>query len=160
MDYSNYHFFWKDKYLNQWSYSPFVDVINQKFYCAEQYMMYHKALLFDDLDIANKILLVDVDPPTIKQLGRLVKKFNYDVWKDYRETIVYDGNILKFRQNQDHYNYLISTGDKILVEASPFDLIYGIGLNAVDAKMCSDSSVWPGLNLLGKILMKVRSDIR
>ena len=127
------------------------------FCCAEQYMMYQKALLFKDQDHADKILKAK-DPKTIKALGRMVRNFDAGVWDTHKQEIVLQGNILKFSQNPELKQYLISTGNKILVEASPYDSIWGIGMRAGSAGIC-DPKNWKGQNLLGFLLMEARERI-
>lgn len=151
-----YVFFWHG-YLSQWYMLPMI-IDNINFVCAEQYMMYSKAILFNDKDIANKILVTN-NPKIMKQLGRQIKNFNDIVWNKNRESIVYKGNVAKFSQNKVLKNKLLATKNKTLVEASPYDLLYGVGLNAQVASK-TDESKWPGLNLLGKILMQVRETIK
>ena len=126
--------------------------------CAEQYMMAQKALLFGDKSIANAILDTD-DPSKQKALGRLVSGYNERVWHENRDKIVWRGNYAKFTQNPELTQFLISTGDKILAEASPKDFIWGIGLAEHDFR-ATDPGLWRGENLLGFILMDVRQTIR
>lgn len=153
----NYTFFWKtnERYgcLSNWFEASFViDGINYN--SAEQYMMFKKALLFNDAENASKIM--DAASPKIcKALGKKVKPFDSAIWDQHKYNIVYDGIKAKFEQNPDIRAVLLATGDSILVEASPFDNIWGIGLTARQAKEISPEE-WPGQNLLGKILMDVR----
>jgi len=161
-----YIFFWghhaKDKSIidkrclsQWWPCLFFVDGI--KYQSAEHYMMAEKAFLFKDYEIREKILK-STDSKYAKELGRKVKGFREDVWKENCYEIVKRGNYEKFGQNEDLKNYLLSTNSKILVEASPVDLIWGIGIdeNATDIK---NPLVWRGTNLLGFILMEVRDDL-
>jgi ribA/ribD-fused uncharacterized protein len=119
-------------------------------------MMHGKALLFGDEVVAAQII-ANKDPGKIKELGRKVKGFNEKVWKKNRETIVYKNNVAKFTQNEHLLVALLSTHGP-LVEASPGDRIWGIGLHEKDAKKIPESQ-WKGLNLLGKILTRVRDEI-
>lgn len=151
-----YTFFWKDK-IAQWNMQSFKEN-DIEFCCAEQYMMYKKALLFKDFEIAEKILK-SKNPSEIQKLGRIVKNFIPEIWDSNKEEIVYKGNVLKFEQNENLKEILLNTGDTILVEASPYDLIYGIGLGVEDPNI-TDESKWRGLNLLGKILMRVREFLK
>ncbi len=155
---SKYEFFWRSE-------SPFSQffscqyILNQKeFNCAEQGMMYGKAVLFKDHEIAKKILECD-DPTKMKKLGRIVKNFDQETWEQNRETIVYENNMAKFSQNPYLKEALFATGDRKLVEASPFDTIWGIGLGKDNPKAQS-SKTWRGLNLLGKILTRVKHDLK
>ena len=118
-------------------------------------MMFHKALLFGDTDIAEQILL-EKQPSIQKELGKQVKNFDIDLWVKFREEIVIKGNLLKFQQNTSLFTLLVGTGNKIIVEASPVDRIWGVGLHYED-DLILDEKNWKGLNLLGKCLMEVRS---
>ena len=153
----DYLFFYETQSpLSQWYKCNFTEngIIFQS---AEQYMMYHKALLFDDNEIATKILAT-TNQRKQKELGRLVQNFKENVWIKHRAEIVYNGNLLKFQQNPELKEYLISTSGKILVEASPTDCIWGIGL---DSNQPESANVrhWKGLNLLGYALTQVRETI-
>lgn len=153
----NYIFFWKSESIfSQWYSCNFIDLDNT-YSSTEQYMMYQKAKLFNDLEIANKILKTN-NPRTIKMYGRKVKNFNENIWIKNRENIVYNGNLLKFQQNKYLQKELLKTNNKILVEASPYDKIWGIGMNK-NHKDILDKTKWKGLNLLGICLMKVRETI-
>lgn len=127
------------------------------FTCAEQYMMHGKALLFGDADVAQEILAAD-HPRKHKALGRKVKNFDDVVWKREREQIVMAGSRLKFTQNADLKALLLATQGTTLVEASPYDRIWGIGLAASNPK-AQDPATWRGQNLLGKILTRLRDDL-
>ena len=125
---------------------------------AEQYMMAQKALLFDDIQTYDKIMSLS-NPYKIKALGRLVKNFNQEIWDKHKEDIVFNGNLLKFSQNKKLCKQLLATGDKEIVEASPTDTIWGIGLAETDPDIY-DKSKWRGTNLLGKAIMKVRDVLK
>ena len=154
----NYEFFWKSNSpFSQWHPCEFTDD-DIKFTSTEQYMMYQKAKLFKDKEISDKILNT-TNPRSIKMYGRKVKKFNDKIWISHRERIVYNGNLLKFRQNKNLKKKLLETKDKILVEASPYDEIWGIGMST-NNKNHLDETKWRGLNLLGKCLMLVRNTIK
>ncbi len=128
-----------------------------KFCCAEQFMMYHKALLFDDKHVADEIL-AEKRPFMMQKLGRTVKNFDQDLWDSHKLSIVTKGNLAKYSQNPSLKRQLWSTGERIIAEASPYDKIWGIGL---DIKKAEKTRVedWPGLNLMGKALMDVRKRI-
>ena len=143
--------------LSQWYMCSFV-VDNVSYNCAEQYMMAEKARIFGDDDTWQQIM-ASYDPMTIKKLGRKVRNFNAYVWKKNCQQIVKRGNLAKFSQNQKLLEYLLGTGDKILVEASPKDTIWGIGL-AEDASEASNPRLWQGENLLGFTLMEVRDMLK
>lgn len=121
------------------------------FSSTEQYFHYAKARLFDDKDAMEKILKTN-DPMAAKRIGRVVKNFNYDVWCSGRETHMRDGILAKFSQNDYLRKILLSTGSAILAECSPTDTIWGIGTSNPHEK-------WRGQNLLGKILMSVRTQL-
>lgn len=151
-----YEFFYGG-YFSQWYPCEFTEN-NIKYNCAEQYMMAHKALLFNDIEIYNEIMSTD-SPFKHKKLGKKVKNFNEEIWKQHREQIVYQGNLLKFSQNEYLKKYLLSTDDKIIVEASPTDTIWGIGLGEDNSFIWNESN-WQGLNLLGIAIMKVRNYLK
>ena len=130
----------------------------QQFENTEQYMMWHKALLFNDSEIAQKILQ-DGDPKTVKALGRKVRGFVQSVWDQNAQKIVYEGCLQKFTQNEELKKHLLSTGDRLLVEASPYDKIWGIGMNATDAAKTPQTQS-KGTNWLGQCLVQVRETIR
>lgn len=144
--------------LSQWYSSPFFENDNL-FRTAEHYMMYRKALVFGATDAAAKIL-ASKNPKEVKRIGRYeILNFDQKVWEDVREEVVYDGNYLKFSQNTRLLEFLLNTENKYLVEASPYDKIWGIGLSITDPRTKYQGS-WQGLNLLGKALMLVRSDLQ
>lgn len=133
-----------------------------KFNTAEQYMMYNKALTFKDSHIGNPDVAAKIldakGSKAQKALGRLVKGFDEKIWDPVKCRIVERGNYLKFTQNEKFKNILLETGDRLLVEASDKDKIWGIGYTAANAKRVSRDK-W-GQNLLGIALMSVRKKIR
>jgi ribA/ribD-fused uncharacterized protein len=145
-------FFWSSIYSN-WHPCEFtVDGIT--FNCSEQYFMYKKALHFNDNENANKILL-ESHPREQKKLGKKVRNFNTDEWDLASYEIMVEAVYEKFNQNDDLKHQLLKTGDKVLVEASPYDIIWGIGMSEED-DMILDEKNWKGKNLLGKALCEVR----
>ncbi len=132
-----------------------IDV--QEYSSAEQFMMFHKAIIFLNREIALEIMKT-TDVKKIKELGRKVKHYDDDVWKYFRSGIVYEGNKAKFTQNENLQEALLATKNKTLVEAAPNDKVWGIGL-AEDDPLAWDRSTWQGKNLLGEILTKLRMDI-
>lgn len=139
--------------FSQWYESKFtVDGITYN--TAEHWMMAQKALLFGDKDCFDKII-ASTKPGEAKELGRTVSGFDELIWNDRRIEIVTAGNIHKFNQNKNLYNFLIATGNKILVEASPVDTIWGVGLSS-DSQGIENIYTWRGLNLLGFSLMEAR----
>ena len=125
---------------------------------SEQYFMYRKAMLFGDLEIAQACR-TQTDPMKVKGLGRQVQGFDAKVWDAHCRDAMLDACILKFSQNEDIAEILLSTGEKRLVEASPHDAIWGIGLSAADAQR-TPVAEWPGTNYLGVVLEKVREHLR
>ncbi|RQS12145.1 NADAR family protein [Burkholderia sp. Bp8998] len=124
------------------------------FTSTEQFMMYAKAMLFEDIDTASKILAAS-SPREQKRLGRAVRGFDNAIWERCRESIMFVGCREKFRQNAELAAVLRDTGSSVLVEASPYDRIWGVGLGETDPRLAEPSN-WQGLNLLGKTLMRVR----
>ena len=144
-------------YLSNWYLSEFT-VAGVTFSSMEQYMMHEKALLFQDQETAKKILQTD-NVAEIKALGRTVRHFDDNVWIKTREEIVYRGLLEKFRQNPELAEKLEQTGEDTIAECAVKDRIWGIGLSMEDEnRLCIDK--WKGQNLLGKVLMRVREDIR
>lgn len=140
--------------LSQWWRAPFK-VGEQEFPTAEHFMMYSKAKLFEDEESAAKILQTE-SCEEVKALGRQVKNFDSELWREHRFAIVLRGNLAKFSQNEDLKEYMFSTGDTIIVEASPADSIWGIGMDEETASQVTPSE-WRGMNLLGFALMRTRS---
>ena len=142
--------------LSQWYPCEFKED-NITYTSAEQYMMAEKAKLFGDDEIRREILSTS-DPRKCKALGRKVKNFDKAVWDKNKEKIVRHGNAEKFMQNRELRNFLLSTGDKVLAEASPVDRIWGIGLGKNNPNALNPEK-WRGQNLLGFALMNARNDI-
>ena len=149
-------FFTEANPFSQWYRCTFT-VGENTFNCAEQYMMHGKALLFADRETAAKILAAD-HPRQHKALGRKVKPFDDATWKRERAAIVRAGNHAKFTQNAELLDQLLATKGTTLVEASPYDKIWGIGLAATDPR-AQDPAQWKGQNLLGKILTELRDQL-
>ncbi len=158
-----YLFFWghtpksKDQIdqscFSQWWSSDFtIDGITYS--CTEQYMMAEKARLFGDNEIFSKIMEAK-HPKQMKMLGRSVQHFNDQVWQANSYEIVKKGNLAKFGQDEQLRQYLCGTGNRVLVEASPQDRIWGIGLPK-DHPDAERPINWKGTNWLGFVLMEVR----
>jgi ribA/ribD-fused uncharacterized protein len=143
--------------LSQWYPSPFV-VGEETLPTAEHYMMVAKARLFGD-EVAASAMLATVDPAEVKKLGRMVVGFEAGKWEKAGYDIVVAGNLAKFKRHRVLREYLLSTGDKVLVEASPSDKIWGIGLSE-QSELAEDPRHWRGENLLGFALMEVRDRLR
>ena len=154
-------FFWKTSKgtvvgsgcLSQWArYGFVVDGVYYRY--AEQFMMAEKARLFHD-DIAYNKVMDATSPMIMKHVGRSVRGYDEHTWEAYRFNTVVRGNFAKFSQNEELKKYLLSTGSAVLAEASPKDKIWGVGLDAETAAKIPEKD-WPGQNLLGKALMRVR----
>ena len=151
-----YVFFWNGIY-SQWHKAPMI-IEGVEYNCCEQYMVHQKALVFNDLDTAEKILATS-NPKDQKALGRQVMGFNKEKWDSVCLGIVYKGNFAKFTQNPDLAEELIATGDRLLVEASPYDRLWGIGMREEDPGV-EDPSNWKGLNLLGWSITLVKQQLK
>jgi ribA/ribD-fused uncharacterized protein len=162
----DYLFFWGDTTpqngtinktcLSQW-YAQGFDYKGEYFATAEHWMMAAKARLFGD-EINRKAILAIDSPREAKLLGRQVKGFVATQWEKAAFDIVYKGNLIKFSQNEAVSQFLRSTGNTIIVEASPHDRIWGIGMDEHNPKAINPLQ-WDGTNLLGLALMKVRSQL-
>ena len=142
--------------LSQW-YPAFFAINNVIYRTAEHYMMAEKARLFGDDEATRKIMNAQT-PQEAKALGREIQGYDEERWQQKRGDIVYAASYGKFSQNHKQKEFLLNTGASILVEASPVDPVWGIGLSANDPVAC-DPTKWKGQNLLGFILMKVRTDL-
>ncbi|OPH47867.1 GTP cyclohydrolase [Paenibacillus ferrarius] len=150
-------FFWRtESPFSQWHPCRFV-IAGISFNCAEQYMMYMKAISFEDNKMADKIL-GSHSPSEQKRLGRSVSNFSADQWQLVCKQIVYDANYAKFTQNPELRTRLLATSGTTIVEASPDDRIWGIGL-AEDHPHARNRSKWRGTNWLGEILTQLREDL-
>jgi ribA/ribD-fused uncharacterized protein len=155
---TNTHVFFYGGLYSQWAPSTFREGYTE-FNCAEQYMMYHKAMLFGDTSMAKRIM-EERNPSVQKVLGRKVANFNYKKWADFKNQIVYWGNYYKFKQNPEFMKTLLEKHtDKIIVEGSPTDRIWGVGLDW-DDPLIEDPNNCDGQNLLGKAIMKVRDTFK
>ena len=143
--------------FSQW-YDCYFEVDGIQYHTTEQYMMASKAKLFGDNEVYNEIMTAN-NPYDYKKLGRKVRNFEPEPWDARKSEIVVEGNKSKFGQNPDIKEFLLSTGDAILVEASPFDKIWGIGIDRETA-MKGTVEQWQGENLLGCALMEVRDYLR
>ena len=143
-------------YLSNWYLSQFsVDEIT--FSSMEQYMMYKKAVCFQDYDTAGRILETE-DVSQIKKLGRKVSNYDENSWNGVRQIVVYRGLLEKFGQNDELKKLLLETGDSVLAECAVKDRIWGIGLSMTNPDRM-DRACWKGQNLLGYALMMVREDL-
>lgn len=143
--------------LSQWFPSPFT-VDGHTYATAEHWMMAGKARLFGDHDALADVL-ASHDPKQAKAIGRRVRGFDGAAWDAHKNALVAEGNGHKFRQNPEMRAYLLSTGDAVLVEASPYDRVWGIGLSAKKPE-ARDPLKWRGQNLLGFALMHARATLK
>lgn len=151
-----YEFFWRGPF-SQWAKQGFtVDGIHYK--TAEHWMMAEKARMFKDYKACDNIIK-SVQPYEAKALGRKIRNFNEEKWVNERYGVVYAGNEHKFTQNEEYKELLLSTGNKIMVEASPADKIWGIGLDETNPLSLKPLK-WRGLNLLGFILTDLKNNLR
>ncbi|KAL7576419.1 hypothetical protein ACA910_018223 [Epithemia clementina (nom. ined.)] len=155
---TKFHYFWQDHTpFSQWHESHYT-LDGYQYVCAEQGMMHGKALLFKEMEVAKEIMQTG-SPRKMKSLGRKVNGFDDKVWAEHRRNIVYRNSVAKYTQNEHLRQALLDTGARtILVEASPLDRIWGIGLDEAQARETPPSQ-WKGLNLLGQILTQVRNEI-
>ena len=142
--------------FSQWYPAPF-EVEGVRFPSAEHYMMWRKAQLFGDAAVAAQVLAAG-SPAAAKKLGRAVRNFDDGAWTKHRFDIVVQASLAKFGQNPALQTYLLGTNDHVLVEASPVDRIWGIGLAATDER-APNPLLWSGLNLLGFALMQARAQL-
>jgi ribA/ribD-fused uncharacterized protein len=141
--------------FSQWYDAPFV-VDGQRYPTAEHFMMAEKAALFGDQATRARVLQAP-NPGAAKALGRQVRGFDEATWMEHRFSIVVRANEAKFAQNPELGLFLGQTGSRVLVEASPVDRVWGIGL-AQDDEKATNPNLWRGINLLGFALMQVRGD--
>ncbi|MGC9670154.1 NADAR family protein [Planosporangium sp. 12N6] len=142
--------------LSQW-YPASFDVDGTTYPTAEHYMMAAKARLFGDAAAAEAVLAAPT-PDRAKSVGRRVRRFDERTWAAHRYDVVVAGNLAKFQQHPPLLRFLLATGSRVLVEASPDDRIWGIGLSA-EAPDAQSPARWRGQNLLGFALMEVRAKL-
>jgi ribA/ribD-fused uncharacterized protein len=153
----SYYYFWETKHpFSQWHKCSF-EIEGRNFTSAEQYMMHGKAMLFQDINCANKILNTN-DVREQKHLGRQVIGFDKKIWDLNAPSIVYKGNREKFKQNEGFLKLLLSTKGQTIVEASPDDTIWGIGLTKGQEEAKSIFT-WKGTNWLGIVLTELREEL-
>nr|MBP3598860.1 NADAR family protein [Eubacterium sp.] len=153
-----YHEYEEYGCFSNWYRADFENA-RRKFSSVEQYMMYQKAVLFREYGLAEKILATN-DPAKIKKLGRShMKRFDADVWDKISKQVVKRGVRAKFEQNEELLEMLLATGDAVLAECSRNDRKWGIGVGIRETNRY-DTSTWCGKNLLGRVLMEVREELR
>ncbi len=151
-------FFYKN-YMSNFSQSPFICKDGIVFNNTEQYFMYHKAMFFGDTVTANKILNTS-DPMQAKTLGREVKGYINITWDNVRFDVMYQANEYKYNQNLDLAILLKETGNEIIIESSPVDKIWGVGMDIATCKKNPiDVVLANGQNLLGNVLMLIRTQL-
>lgn len=143
-------------YLSNWYYSDF-SIDDVEYTSMEQYMMYQKAIRFQDISIAEEILATQ-DVAQIKELGRSVSGYNDIIWSGIRQIVVYEGLKAKFAQNDNLRRQLVETKNAILAECAVKDCVWGIGLSMHDPNRLNLEQ-WRGKNLLGYTLMMVRDGL-
>ena len=150
-------FFWgSDSPFSNW-YPQSFNHNYQVYNCSEQYMMFQKAMLFNDIDVAE-LIMEQKSPRKQKFLGRQVRGFDQTVWLEQCEDIMVPALVSKFTQDTYSLNCMLSSVGTIIVEASPTDTVWGIGMTKDDPK-ATDPTKWNGTNLLGKVLMRARDII-
>ncbi|GAA3748986.1 NADAR family protein [Salinactinospora qingdaonensis] len=142
--------------LSQWWPAPFT-VGGVTYATAQHWMMAQKARLFGD-DVTARHITAATHPGEAKALGRKVRGFDEQVWCEHRFDIVARGSVEKFGQHPELADFLLGTRRRILAEANPHDLVWGIGVTAKDER-ATDPTRWPGLNLLGFALMHAREQL-
>ena len=142
--------------FSQWYESPFSSE-GVQYKTAEHFMMAEKAKLFGDDEAFQEIIAAD-EPGKAKRLGRGIKHFDEQLWLEHRFEIVIKANFLKFSKNPELKHFLLNTNERVLVEASPVDPIWGIGM-ATDHPDVLKPECWKGTNLLGYALMQVRQQL-
>jgi len=147
--------FW-DGWPSQWHYSLFT-LGGDEYTCAEQFMMAEKARVFGDAEALEQILDTS-SPREHKRIGRRVRGFDEAEWDRVCRGIVYRGNLAKFEQNDRLRATLLETGDRVIAEASPHDLIWGIGFHESEPE-AHRPELWRGRNWLGVALMQVRATL-
>lgn len=138
--------------------TPTMQYKGHSFQTTEQAFMWAKAQLFGDKD-SSRLILAEKNPAKAKELGRGVKGFNPTHWDINKEFLMYEVNLAKYSQFNDYKTVLLSTGEKQLVEVNGKDTIWGVGLYANDPRVL-DEKQWRGQNLLGKVLMRVREELK
>lgn len=143
--------------FSQWWMSEFY-YSSSKFICSEQFMMAMKARIFNDHD-NYQLIMQSSDPNEMKSIGRKVANYNQAIWDEMKYDIVFRANYEKFIQNENIKEYLLSTEDKVIIEASPVDKVWGVGLAESDERILKPE-LWLGENILGFAIMHVRNEIR
>lgn len=154
---------YKDKNPAKYQFTQFLLTDDDHLYdfnCAEQYMMASKAKLFPckENDVIFDAIMNAKDPDTQKHLGRQVQNFDPVLWEANARTIVFRGNIQKFK-TAELFDYIMGTEDRTLVEGAIYDPVWGVKLRWNDPGI-EDVNNWKGTNWLGQVLMKVRNTLQ
>jgi len=158
MKYTKYTFFYRTRHpFSNWHPAKFIDDEGTQYNCSEQYMMAEKAKLFGD-ETVREMILHSKDPKEQKELGRKVSGFDSVKWESQAKDIVYKGCYHKFTQNPKLMATLMETRGTLLVEASPYDRVWGIGIGEDDPARL-DPKKWKGKNWLGEVLTKLRDEL-
>jgi len=153
------HIYFWGSFLSNWIPSDLqIHYCDHIFTNSEQIFMFLKAIFFNDPETASNIIVAGKDPRTAKKLGGQVKNFKEEEWAKVREEKMYTAIMLKFQSSLKLRKQLLDTGDKILVEGTPMDAIWGVMIKW-DDDLILDEKNWKGQNLLGKVLMRVRNDL-
>lgn len=155
---TNTHIFFLRGVFSNFTRTPNLQYKGNIFQTTEQAFMWAKADLFNDKESA-RLILSENNPAKAKALGRGVKGFNPTHWDINKEFLMYEVNLAKYSQFEDYRKILLATGDKQIAETNGKDRVWGIGLYANDSRV-HDESKWQGQNLLGKVLMKVREELK
>jgi len=156
---STHIYFW-GSFLSNWIPSNLdIEYDGKVFTNSEQLFMYFKAMHFKDFEMAKDIIEYGTKPREAKDMGRKVMNYNEEEWAKLRENAMHIAVKAKFESDEELKNKLLSTGDKILVEGTPFDGIWGVKIKWDDDRILDEKN-WNGLNLLGKVLMDVREELK
>jgi ribA/ribD-fused uncharacterized protein len=154
------HIYFWGSFLSNWIPNDLaIKYMGHEFKTSEQLFMYIKAKAFNDNEKAMEIVKEGGSPKHAKDLGRQISNFDEEIWSKYREEAMYQAIHRKFSQYPVLKKQLLDTGDKILVEGTPFDPIWGVMIKWDDDRILDEKN-WKGQNLLGKVLMKVRKDLK
>jgi len=154
------HIYFWGTFLSNWIPNDLRIIYKSRLFTnSEQLFMYLKAEYFCDWVIAEEIIDLGQDPKTAKDLGRKVKGYDESEWSKVRENMMYKAISAKFASSLELQEKLLDTGNKILVEGTPFDPIWGVMIHWKDDAILDDSN-WKGQILLGKVLMRVRQDLK
>lgn len=157
---TNTHIYFWGTFLSNWIPSDLsIKFDNRIFTNSEQLFMYIKAMTFQDIETADRIVKEGVIPKSAKDLGRQVKNFDGEQWEILRGDAMYKAIKAKFLSDEKLKEKLLNTYPKILVEGTPMDPVWGVMVHWKDDKILDEKN-WRGQNLLGKVLMKVRQDLK